>query len=513
MMIPIQNVGSLGIIKDLAPHKLPMEAWTDGQNFRFLDDNCARALGQTQVFSTPTVVPGFLMNVPSPASSFWFYLSLTKAYVYDGGVHTNVTRAAGDYTATEYREWNGSLLAGIPIFNNGTDKPQYWSSLGVGTPLIDLVNWPALLRAKIIRAYGPFLVALNLSDAGTLLPQTIQWSHPADPGTIPSSWDYTDPTVDAGRLHLTDVKGGEIHDALLLQDNLVIYKANSTHLLRFVGGSTIMSPSLLRLSGVLAPRCVAVIDSGTKHFVVSQDDALIHSGSPSVVYPWQAKNRRYLFNDIDTDNFRNAFCYDDPEFNEVCFAYPASGQTYPNKELWFNYKNGTQGFRDFDGTTVDSGDYTDTTGTQWNSISGSWDSQTSQWSTASRRRLLYGAPSLTKIFAKNVGYAFGAGTPTCFLERTGLVLAKDGIHYTKRKILKRIWPKWRGTAELTVRLGAQEDTDDDITWQSPKVFDPEQKYLDFEAVGRLPAVRFSTADNLPGQLEGYDLEFEELGDL
>ncbi len=513
VQIPIENVGSLGVIKDLAPHKLPMAAWTDGQNFRFLDDNCARSLGQTQVFSTPSVAPGFLMNVPAPASSFWLYADLEKVYAYDSGVHTEITNSGGDYTATAYRQWNGCLLAGIPILNNGIDIPQFWADLSVGTPLDDLTNWTSTLRAKILRAYGPFLVALNLNDDGDLLPQTLQWSHPADPGTVPASWDYTNATVDAGRIHLTDVKGGEIHDALLLQDVLVIYKANSTHTLRFVGGSNIMSPNLLRLSGILAPRCAAVIDSGTKHFVVSQDNALIHAGSPTVAYPWEAKNRRYLFNDMDDDNYVNAFAYDDPTFNEACFAYPSSGQTYPNKELWFNYKTGAQNFRDFDGTSVDSGDYTDSTGTQWNSLSGSWDSQTAQWSTAARRKLLYGAPSLTKIFAKNEGYAFGASTPTCFLERTGLVLSKDGVHYPKRKLIKRIWVRWRGSAELSVRLGAQEEVDGTVTWQSPKVFDPDQKYLDFEAVGRLPAVRFSTSDNLPGQLEGYDLEFDEISDL
>lgn len=510
MIIPIQNIGSVGIIKDLAPHKLPMEAWTDGQNFRFLDDNCARSLGQTQVFGTPTVVPGFLMNVPSPASSFWFYFSLSAAYVYDAGVHTNVTRGSGAYTATAYRQWNGCLLAGIPVFNNGIDKPQYWSALSVGTTLADLSNWTATLRAKVIRSFGPYLVALNLNDNGTLLPQSLQWSSLAAPGAVPSSWDYSDPTVDAGRTHLIDVKGGEIHDAQLIQDVLVIYKANSTHTLRFIGGANIFSDSLLRLSGVLAPRCVAVVDSGTKHFVVSQDNVLLHAGSPTVAYPFEAKDRRYLFNDMDTTNYVNAFAYDDGVFNEACFAYPSSGQTYPNKEIFFNYKTGVTGFRDFDGTSVDTGDYTDSTGTQWNNLSGSWDSQVSRWSTATRRKLLYGAPSLTKIFAKNEGYAFGANTPTCFLERTGLVLAKDGIEYTQRKLLKRIWPRWRGSAQLSVRLGAQEETDGAITWQSPKVYDPAQKYLDFEAVGRLPAVRFSTSDNLPGQLEGYDIEFETI---
>lgn len=510
MIIPVQNVGSLGIIKDLAPHKLPMEAWSDGQNVRFLDDNCVRMLGQSQVFSTPSVVPGFLMNVPSPSSSFWFYFSLTAAYAYDGGVHTNVTRGSGAYTATAYRQWNGCLLAGIPIFNNGIDKPQYWATLSVGTALADLSNWTSTLRAKVIRSFGPFLVALNLNDDGTLLPQSLQWSHPADPGSVPSSWDYSSAIVDAGRTHLIDVKGGEIHDAGMLGDSLVIYKANSTHIMNYAGGPNVMNIRKLRDSGIVAPRCFALIDAGTKHIVVSQDNVLVHAGSQTVAYPLDGADRRYLFNDMDGTNKVNAFCFDNPAFNEAWFAYPTSGQTYPNKALVWNYRTGKPTFRDFDGMTADVGDYTDSTGTQWNSLSGSWDSQTSQWSTQAARRLLYGAPSLTKIFGIDSGYAFGANTPMVFLERTGLVLEKEGIKYTGRKLLKRIWPKYRGSAALYVRLGAQEETDDTVTWQSRKLFDSDQKYLDFEAVGRLPAVRFEIEGNSPGQLEGYDLEFENI---
>ncbi len=514
-LIRIDNVGALGVMRDIPPHELPPEAWSDAGNMRFYKKNAVRMLGHAQVFGTPSVVPGFIMNVPAPASSFWLYASKTAVYGYDAGVHTDITRAAGPYTAAEYREWQGCILGGIPILNNGVDLPQAWLTLSLGTKLTNLANFTSTLRAKILRNFGPFLVALNLNDNGTLLPQTIQWSHPADPGSVPASWDYTDPTRDAGRTHLTDVKGGNIQDAILLGSVLIIYKQSSTHYLRFVGGSAVLAPDLLLASsGILAARCACAIDSGKKHFVVTQDDVITHSGTRDTDNPLEEKDKDYLFADMDSTNYVNAFAFDNPAFREVWFAYPSSGQTFPDKALVLNYRTGQVTFRDFDGTSVDIGEYTDSTGTQWNNLTTTWDDQTIQWSTQARRRLIMGKPSATKIYGLDSGYAFGSLTPTAFLERTGLaIIGRDRqgqpkVDYNSTKLVKRIWPRIRGSATVRVQVGSQNHDEDPITWQSAKTFNATQKYLDFESVGVLNAVRFESTDNVAWQLEGYGLEVD-----
>ena len=509
----IKEVGALGVFRDPAPRSLPKNAWTDANNIRFYKKNAIRILGHTQVFGTPTVAPGFVFNVPATSQSFWIYCSLTKAYVYDAGVHTDITRAAGgDYNAGEYRNWNGCILGGVPVLNNGVDIPQYWTGLSAGNDLANLSNWTATLRCKVIRNLGPYLVALNLTDNGTPLPHTFQWSHPADPGAVPSSWDYTDPTVDAGRAHLTDAKSGPILDALLLGDELMIYKQGATHVLRFVGGQSVLAPRLLLGSGILAPRCVCMFDGGTKHFVVAQDDVLVHAGSKTVAYPLAEKDKDYLFADIDPTNYLNAFAFDNPAFREVWFVYPSQGQTVPDKVLIWSYQYNLVKFRSWDGAlSADIGDYTDSSAVAWSALVGSWDEQTFTWSNQSRRRLIYGNATASKLYGLDSGYAFGATTPTAYLERTGLVLEKDG--YPIRKLCKRVWLQIRGDATVSVRMGAQEELDSAVTWQSPKIFDASQKYLDFEAVGRLPAIRIESADNNAWQLEGYDIEWEPIGVL
>lgn len=509
----IRDVGVLGVFRDPAPRSLPLNAWTDAGNIRFYKKNAVRILGHEQVFGTPAIAPGFVFNVPGTNQSFWIYCSLTNAYVYDAGIHTDITRTVGgNYTAAAYRDWNGCILGGVPILNNGADVPQYWTGLSAGNDLANLPNWTSTLRAKVIRNLGPYLIALNLTDNGTPLPHALQWSHPADPGSVPSSWNYTDPTVDAGRTHLTDAKSGPILDGLLLGDELIIYKQNATHSLRYVGGSAVMSPRLILGSGILAPRCACSFNGATAHFVVAQDDVLVHAGSRAVQYPLSDKDKDYFFADLDATNYLNTFVFDNPAFREVWVAYPANGQSVPNKVMIWNYQYNTVMFRDWDGSlSIDIGDYTDSVARPWSGLSGSWDSQSFQWSTQLRRRMIFGNATAVKFYGLDAGYAFGSSTPSAFLERTGLVFEKDG--FPLRKLCKRVWLQIRGEATVNVQLGAQEELDGAVTWQAPKQYSALQKYLDFEAVGRLPAIRIESADNVAWQLEAYDIEWDAVGQL
>src|SRR5258705_4606261 len=208
--IEINDLGNYGIIKDVEPYMLPPEAFSGGLNTRIKDGGVERILGHTQVFGTPTIAPHFAMPVSNSATTYWLYMGLAKAYVFDGTNHINITRqTAGvdvDYTGSETREINGTLLGGVPILNNGVDRPQFWSAaLSTGVKMDNLTNWPVNDRAKLFRAFGPNLVAFNVTRAGSTFPHMVLWSHPADPGSVPSSWDVTDPTKDAGQTDLADV--------------------------------------------------------------------------------------------------------------------------------------------------------------------------------------------------------------------------------------------------------------------------------------------------------------------
>ena len=83
--------------------------------------------------------------------------------------------------------------------------------------------------------------------------------------------------------------------------------------------------------------------------------------------------------------------------------------------------------------------------------------------------------------------------------------------FTRRKLVSRIWPRLRGTATISVRIGSQEELDGSVTWAAAQTFSASQQYLDFEVSGRLPAFEFSSQSNAGWQLEGYDYEVSLLG--
>lgn len=514
-VVNFYNLGSVGIVKDIPPHLLPPEAWTDGINMRMQDGMVKRWFEPAQVFGTPSVAPGFVMSVPGVDEFFWLYADLAAAYAYDGIAHTNITRGAGPYTAQEYRDWNGCILGGVPILNNGSDVPQYWPDLSVATQLANLTNWPSTLRAKVVRNFGTYLVALNLVDSGDVLAHALRWSDSADPGTIPGSWDVTDPAVDAGQTHLTDVQGGQILDGVLLGNYLAIYKERSTHLMRFVGVPDVFGFELLLNQGLLASRCAALIDSGLKHFCVGEDDVYVHSGTKSVDYPLDRKTRRTLYSEIDSTNFRNSFAFNNPGNEEAWFAYPTEGAEFPNRVMTWNYRTGEVSFRDFVGASVDAG-VLPVASTSWDALSGSWDALTSSWNTAGSRKIVAGDPVGNKFYAQDYELTPSSPNALSYVQRTGIaVVGKDRqgqpkADYHSRKLFKRVWSKISGNAIVEMRMGVQDTIKGDISWGPYQTVPNTERFLDIDPPlnGVFGAIEYRSTSPAFWQLEGYDLDLE-----
>lgn len=527
--IELFSLGKYGIIQDVHGYLLPPEAWTAGQNVRFTKNGVLRMSGHSQVFGTlfgdAAEVPEFIMNVPGVGESFWIYASLDEVSVYEGGVHTDITGVSGPYNAVNGRDINGTILGGIPIINNGVDDPQYWT-LDVGDNLADLTAWPANFTAKQLIAFGSYLVALNLTDAGVILANAIQWSHKAEPGTLPSSWDYTDPAVDAGRLELTDAKGGEIKWAALLGDELIIYKNRSTHSLRFVVGNEIFRPTLLLTnSGVLAQRCACAYDKGRGHFVVTEDDIIVHSGTKDAMSIVDEINKDFIFNNLDPTNFLNAYVFDNPRTKECFFCFPTVGNTYPDLAAVWSYRERGQNkwsFRPWNGVSTDFGTITDSTGTVWDDATYTWDSVTAEqpWARESQNVGVFVDRTAKMAFRLDTGFAYGSTTPTAFVERIGLSIDgkdRDGSPKGSFNTLKqcvRLWPKISSTVPITVLMGSQQtmDPSEAVVW-STKTWNPGDKYLDFVVVGRLLAVRYEWTANVPVTISGQTFEINVLAKI
>ena len=228
MIIPITAPGEFGVVKDKPAHSLPVSAWSDAVNVRFNDGYAEKSLGYSSQLGTPSIAPYFLLPFQSTSLFYWIYAGLTSAYITEGTSHTDITRSSGAYNATANESWTGGTLAGIPILCNGFDAPQMLFPASPSNALSELSNWPADTNAKVIKPFKNFLIALNMVEGGADYPYVVRWSTPADPGTVPTSWDYTDTTNDAGRVPLSEGGGGLV-DGGALRDAFIIYREFSTY--------------------------------------------------------------------------------------------------------------------------------------------------------------------------------------------------------------------------------------------------------------------------------------------
>lgn len=272
----------LGVNKDLSIADLKDGFVTDASNVRFRESYAELFLGQVEAYTTAPIAPITAFPVRIAGARYWLVLSQTKAYAVTGipAVWTNVTRQTAsvdvNYAATLDTLWNGGVLNGIPIVNNGVDVPQMWLPAGTGTKLQALSNWPASTTARVLRMHQNFAFALDVTESGTRRPHLLKWSAPAEPGTVPVTWDENDGTNDAGE---RDIPGnGYLVDGLSLRQSFIIYKEGSTHIASYAGSPFIWNTQqLFATSGMLSADCAVEID-GT-HVVLTSSDVVRHDGS------------------------------------------------------------------------------------------------------------------------------------------------------------------------------------------------------------------------------------------
>lgn len=512
------DISSQGLNRDVDAHLLPLEAFTLAENMRFKEQGVERILGKQQVMGTPNFAPIFAQVIRGTAQErFWVYLGKTKAALYYGGTHTDLTRVSGDYNANGPEDWNSTLLGGVPIFNNFGDVPQMWLPISSAQKLQDLTNWDATWRARIMRAFGPYLCAFNVTKGGSPYPNLVKWSHPADPGTVPTSWNSADPTVDAGEKDLSDTDAGDIIDARMLRGQMYIYKERSTWVQRLIGGRFIFSfDPFLETSGILGPRCVATTGDAKWHFVATQDDIIIHDGN-NVVPIMNARMKKYLFKQIDPAAFRSSFVFNHPYYNEMWFCYPSVGATSPNRALVWNYgvKSEIGVFTECDVDFVHAGigDVEANIDLAWDDESIlTWDGADDFWDSVVRQQVVvsnYEASKLQQLDAQ--GVVDNDGTPIVgrlqreSLAYLGMRRDKSPIQdFTQDKMWTRIWIRATG-GPFNVRVGYQTVVSGTIMWDDPIAFDPStQLYIDPMVNGVALAVEFS--GSVPFSILGYKAE-------
>jgi hypothetical protein len=513
-LIPVKNCGAIGVIKDLSVHGLQLEAWTDASNIRFLDGYVYQFLGHGSVYGTPPDAPQYVMQVNVAGVRYWIYASATKVYAVTNtagaAVYTDLTHATP--RAGVVNQWSGFVFGGIPVLNVGdTSKiPMYWDQ-NLANNFVDLTAWPANTYCKVLRQYKNFMVALNVTKAGTAYPFMMKWSSPAVPGALPSTWDPADATNDAGEFDLAEGQD-PIIDGLGLKESFIIYKERSTHRIDYIGGAFIFgNKKVFGMSGILNRNCA--VDLEAFHFVVTGSDIVVHDGYTAISI-LDKKSRRSFFQSIDVSNTGLVFCFRNTFLNEVFVCYPSFGATSCDRALVYNYVDKTVSYRTMPNVShAADGPVDNTLGGSWAQDSDPWDSDLTAWNgpdfTPDTVRVLMASAS-TKLYMLDASASFDGVIPSAYLERRGLGFDADD----KIKLISGIRLHITGNVgdTVTVKIGYADDPYADPTYPVTMTHTIGSTIqCDCYVSGRYIAIRLETGSAYQWRLDSYSLEVSDGG--
>lgn len=527
-LINIDSVGDVGIILDAPAHTLPPTAWSAGENVRFFEGKVEKIRGQSAVFGTPTVAPHYCMPWKTSGEDRWIYAGTDNIYYTYNSVHYNITRYTttpgdDDYDAGTRPVWTGGNLHGVPILNhdNEVDYPQQWD--GANSRMKDLDNWPVNTYCKVMRTFQNFLVALNITKSANNYPYTVKWSHPADPGAVPTSWDETDATKLAGEQTISQ-SGGHLIDCVPLAGQNIIYKEDSIWAMRLAGSQFVFNFSELSSTiGALSLNCIK--EFYRQHLIVGTSDIVLFDGvTPKSILNKRVRN--WFFNSLHPSFYDKTVVTVHYPTREVwvCFVESGSTSTYLTKALIWNWDTNAWSVKDLPdisflnyGRIIDSGVET------FNGVSGTFNTDLGIYNSGT-----FGSPTelqtlMTKAYTTNElliadnSYTDRGTNFHTYIERTGLAIAgksMDGslvIDPASVKFIRSVFLKISAPVECTIQvsIGMQENMDGSVTWDGPHDFTIGVDHrVDVAISGKYLCIRIEDENDVPWELSGYTIDLD-----
>lgn len=547
MRTKVTGLGDVGLITDRDPHDTPVNGWDRLHNMRCRNGYVAPVAGYadattganalTPAATTQDVHIHALGGIEYDGTYTWVF---PFDYDDDGGAETiyywdgtnapaeitrQISAANVDYTDSSTHLWNVCNFNGVILLNNGQDNPQYWTgdtaTKCLPIPYDGSTVWSACdvsetefdtdgaggvndYKAKVIRPFKNYLFALNITEDTTNYPQMVHWSNPADPGSVPDSWDYRTATNDAGRTVLAETDG-RVLDAVALGDQLILYKEDAIYRASYIGGQFIFDFDMVtRSHGLWATNCV--VDIGNQHVCLGDGVIYTHSGGqPQNILDGKAADA--FFSEIDEAQYEKCFVFHRKGENEVWFCYPELGETWCTKAYVWQYASNTWYTRDLPKcSTIKSGIVSaDSLGT-WDAAehaSKTWEDDAFNVTWGARD---YSPIGDTPVAAEQQLVQFtGETTDSVVAEKRGLLLG-DHDSWT---MVRGLFPESSGDA-FSVRIGTQEVIQGAVTWQDAQTFTPGSDYKqDWRISGRVFSVRFSGTGTY--KISGYAVDFTPVG--
>lgn len=507
-LVPVKDC-SLGYFPDMMPEELAQGAWSGCINTRFRAGFAEKYRGMANIFGTPSATPYWITPYASSLTRYWVTGCQAKIYAYDGTNQYDITPTPAPTGAIDDR-YTGGAFNGVLILNNSKDIPWAWGG-ATGSPAVALTAWNATWRARSIRPFKNFLVAVGVTKGANIYPHMVKWSNPAVPGAVPSSWDETNPANDAGEVDLAETADIMV-DSLPMGDQLIIYKERSAYSMRYVGGQDIFAFQRLPGEiGMLAPGCA--VDTPIGHVVLTAGDVVVHQGGPATSI-CDGSIRKFIFNTMNSILAFRSFVVANPQKSEVLICFPSTDATTCDTAAVYNWITRTWGIRQLSNCTYAASGQININSTilQWDSDPDAWDTDATTWNeneyAANEARTLFAR--VTNISAFDIGTTdFGSMIPSR-LERTGDSLGDPSLVKFVRGIRPRIDAP-TGTV-INVTIGGAMDAMDQVNWGTPVPFVVgAQIKADSQVSGRFVAVRLESTDFNPWRIRSFEWDIVPAG--
>lgn len=323
-----------GIVADEVSHELAENICTAGLNVRFRSGYVRKTEGYNDALTAPSAVPLHIAPLQTSTQNYWVHVTATGIFADNGASKTDITGTA--LTGSASGRVTSCVLGGVLVFNNGVDQPQAWGGTGTATTL---TGWDSSWRCESLRSFKNYLIALNVTKGATRYASMVKWSHAAEPGTLPDSWDEADPTRDAGELDVAETDD-DITDGLSLGDTFIVYKERSAYGMQYLANNAIFRVFKLPGNyGVLAKNCVANTPVG--HVVLTNGPDVVRHYANEPTSILSGRWRQWLQDNINPSAFQNAFVVANIPKYEVWICIPTTGNTYCNRALVWNYEEDT----------------------------------------------------------------------------------------------------------------------------------------------------------------------------
>lgn len=272
-------------------------------------------------------VIGLCAVIRSDGTMWIFFGTRDKLYGYDGATldtsattYTGIKDSGGTLRATQ---WSMVTVGDWIIASNGVDATQIRKT----TTWADLTG-PSFTWAKIVRKYGPYVIAINTSNGGKL----VEWCSDDNVENWTPAADNT-----AGNLLLRELTSDPIA-AEMLGSFLAIY--TESQLLRFVyrPNAFVFGVDGV-ISGCGAVSKSSIIPAAGVHYGL-QKQGIFKTDGFSISWVDYPAFGEWLKNNVNWEQHAKISGYHDPWRKQLRWSVPLTGSLDNNFEIVYNYVTG-----------------------------------------------------------------------------------------------------------------------------------------------------------------------------